>query len=255
MAVGDTQILTATVSPSNATDKTVTWSSSNTSVATVSSSGEVMAVAAGFATITVTTNDGSKTATCSVKAVNYSYDYVDLGLPSGLKWATCNLGASSPEEPGDYYAWGEIEIKQVYSWYTYKWYNSSNNTITKYYNSSSSVLAYSDDVAHVLLGGNWRMPTNAEWYELQSYCTWSWTTQNGREGDLVTGPNGNSIFLPSAGLECYPYTGYTGGYYWSSSLFTSSIDKAWAVSFYSSSISRGGNLRYYGCSIRPVLTN
>ncbi len=186
-------------------------------------------------------------------------DAIDLGLPSGLKWAKFNLGASSPEELGDKYAWGETETKQNYMWGTYKWCNGSENSLTKYNTNSSygtvdsrTVLLAADDVAHVKLGGKWRMPTYAEWTELRNYCTWVWTTQNGREGNLVTGPNGNSIFLPSAGIERYPDSGYVGGYYWSSSLQTLYPNRALGVSFYSTSFSTGGSDRCYGESIRPV---
>lgn len=256
MIVGDTQTLSATVIPSNATDKSVSWTSSNTAVATVSSSGVVSAKATGNATITVTTTDGGNTSSCSIKVVEYNRDYVDLGLPSGLKWATCNIGATSPEQGGNKYAWGEIETKSIYWWSTYKWcnFNSSNNSVslTKYYNSSSSKLENADDVAYIKLGWKWRMPTNADWTELQLCCTWTWTTQNGVYGELVTGPNGNSIFLPSAGLDRYGDYGYAGGYYWSSSLSINSIEKAWSLSFYSSNISRGVAVRYSGFSIRPV---
>ena len=255
MTVGDTQTLTATVTPSNATDKSVTWSSSNTSVATVSSSGVVTAKAAGSATITVTTNDGSKTASCSVVVVSDSFDYVDLGLPSGLKWATCNIGASSPEEYGDDYAWGETETKSYdsFSNWNYKWYSSG--TITKYNNiDKKTVLEETDDVAHVKLGGTWRIPTDAEWTELRTQCSWTWTQLNGRSGRLVTGKNGNSIFLPAAGASGNITRYYAGTYgnYWSSSLNTGDIYEAWYVTFDSDNVYRDSYTRYVGISVRAV---
>ena len=255
MTVGDTQTLTATVTPSNATDKSVTWSSSNTSVATVSSSGVVMAKAAGSATITVTTNDGSKTASCSVMVVSDSFDYVDLGLPSGLKWATCNIGESSPEEYGDEYAWGETETKSYdsFSNWNYKWYSSG--TLTKYNNiDKKTVLEETDDVAHVKLGGTWRIPTDAEWTELRTQCSWTWTRLNGRSGRLVTGKNGNSIFLPAAGASGNITRYYAGTYgnYWSSSLNTCDIYEAWYVTFDSDNFYRDSYTRYVGISVRAV---
>jgi len=255
MTVGDTQILTATITPDNATDKSVTWSSSNTSVATVSSSGVVTAKAAGSATITVTTNDGSKTASCSVVVVSDSFDYVDLGLPSGLKWATCNIGASSPEEYGDDYAWGETETKSYdsFSNWNYKWYSSG--TLTKYNNiDKKTVLEETDDVAHVKLGGTWRIPTDAEWTELRTQCSWTWTRLNGRSGRLVTGKNGNSIFLPAAGASGNIPRYYAGTYgnYWSSSLNTGDIYEAWYVTFDSDKVYRDSYTRYVGISVRAV---
>ena len=258
---GDTQTLTATVSPSNATDKSVTWSSNNTSVATVSSSGVVTAIKAGSATITVKTNNGGKTATCAV-TVNASsgQQAVDLGLPSGLKWGSCNIGASSPEEYGDYYAWGETETKSNYSWSTYKWCNGSYNSLTKYNPLSSygtvdnkTVLEASDDVARVKLGGKWRMPTDDEWTELRTKCTWTWTTQNGVYGRKVTGPNGNSIFLPAAGERYGASLNDAGsnGRYWSSSLYTD-MKSAYYVRFISEGVFRDSFLRCIGLSVRPV---
>ncbi len=189
------------------------------------------------------------------------HEYVDLGLPSGLKWATCNVGASSPEDYGGYYAWGEIEEKENYSWSTYKWCNGSDDTMTKYCTSSSygtvdnqTVLDPEDDVAHVKWGGTWRMPTEAEQDELRYNCTWTWTTQNEVNGYKVTGPNGNSIFLPAAG-----YRDRTGAYYrgiyghcWSSSLFSHDSSNACFLYFCSDDFGWSYNNRYYGLSVRPV---
>ncbi|MBO7112331.1 MAG: hypothetical protein J6V75_00065, partial [Bacteroidaceae bacterium] len=122
------------------------------------------------------------------------YAYVDLGL--SVKWATCNVGASKPEEYGDYYAWGETEPKTTYDWSTYKWCKGSSATMTKYCNNSSygnngftdtkTTLDPEDDVAHVKWGGNWRMPTISEFEDLINNCTWTWTTQNGVNGYKVT---------------------------------------------------------------------
>lgn len=134
-------------------------------------------------------------------------EYVDLGLPSGIKWATCNVGATSPEEYGNYYAWGETTAKSTFTWSNYKWCNGSYWTQKKYCTSSSYgtvdnkiVLDKSDDAASVNWGGNWRMPTKAEQDELRSNCTWTWTTENGVNGYTVKSKaNGKSIFLPAAG--------------------------------------------------------
>jgi hypothetical protein len=259
---GSTEALVATVSPSNATNKTVTWSSSKTAVATVSSSGVVTATAAGTATITASA--GGKTATCAVTVTRPSSrpEAVDLGL--SVKWATFNLGASSPEEYGDYYAWGETSTKNDYSWDTYKWCNGSYNTLTKYnilsnYGTVDNkiTLELSDDAAHVTWGDNWRMPTDAEWTELRENCTWIWTTQNGKNGYKVASKtNGNSIFLPAAG---YRYgtrldISSSSGNYMSSSLNSGNPSLALGVYFNSDTVFRDktGN-RENGHSVRPVL--
>ncbi len=187
---------------------------------------------------------------------------IDLGLPSGLKWASFNVGASKPEEYGDYYAWGEVETKDTYSWETYKWCNGSYNTLTKYNTQSDSgtvdnktTLDPEDDVAATKLGGKWRMPTDEEWSELMDKCTWTWTTQNGVNGRLVTGLNGNTIFLPAAGSRrgTSLYNVGSHGYYWSSSLGTSLSRHALGVDFYSVYVYRDLGNRYYGQSVRPVL--
>ena len=184
---------------------------------------------------------------------------VDLGL--SVKWASCNVGANSPEEYGDYFAWGEVKPKSVYNWSTYKYCNGSDNTFTKYNSDSrygrvdnKSTLEAQDDVATANWGGAWRMPTKAEQDELRKKCKWKWTSLNGVNGYKVTGPNGNSIFLPAAG--CMDGTSLnfvgSGGDYWSSSLRTSDPNYAYYVSFYLSNVSRSSLSRYRGRSVRPV---
>ena len=153
------------------------------------------------------------------------HEYVDLGLPSGLKWATCNVGANTPEEYGYYFAWGEVEPKTTYDWSTYE-YGTDWNQLTKYCNKSDygkdgftdnkTVLDPEDDAATANWGGAWRMPTTAEQQELVDNCTWTWTTQNGVNGYKVVGPNGNSIFFPAAGVrqETMHLGNNITGYYW-----------------------------------------
>ena len=185
---------------------------------------------------------------------------VDLGLPSGLKWATCNVGATKPEEYGGYYAWGETEEKSDYDWDTYKWGISSS--LTKYCTSSNygtvdnkTVLDSEDDVAHVKLSDKWRMPTLDEIKELVNNCTWKWTTYNGVNGQLVTGPNGNSIFLPATGYRGGTDLYFRGsfGYYWSATLYEDNSIGAYGLSFSDSFHfwDRWGN-RSYGFTVRPV---
>jgi len=191
----------------------------------------------------------------------YYHAYVDLGLPSELKWATCNIGADKPEDYGDYFAWGETEPKTNCSWSTYKWCNGSDDTQTKYNTNSSygtvdnkTVLDLEDDAVHVNWGGRWRMPTDAEWTELINKCTWTWTSQNGVNGRLVTGPNGKSIFLPAAGFRYSTDLDNAGSYgiYWSSSLKSDYPYDAYGVYFYSDGVERGYGGRCYGRSVRPV---
>lgn len=191
-------------------------------------------------------------------------DAVDLGL--SVKWASFNLGASKPEEYGDYYAWGETETKSVFSWSTYKWCNGTGSSLTKYNTNSSygtvdnkttlETGSEGDDVASKKLGGFWRMPTDQECTELRTNCTWTWTTQNGVYGRLVTSKlNGNSIFIPAAGrwYETLFSLGSTG-IFWSSSLNTTyGPNCAWNVFFNSSDMGRYNNeYRYIGLSVRPV---
>ena len=190
------------------------------------------------------------------------HEYVDLGLPSGTKWATCNVGASKPEEYGNYYAWGETTPKDYYGWSTYKWCKGSATTLTKYNTRSSygtvdnkTVLELADDAARANWGGAWRMPTDAEWTELRENCTWTWTTKNGVNGyEVKSNINGNSIFLPAAGGrydDDLDGVGDGGGY-WSVSLSTDYPDDAWRVNFYSDNAFGYGSYRYYGQSVRPV---
>ncbi|MGM9746521.1 MAG: hypothetical protein ACI30H_06160 [Paludibacteraceae bacterium] len=189
------------------------------------------------------------------------HEWVDLGL--SVKWATCNVGATKPEEYGNYYAWGETTPKDYYYWSTYKWCNGSYDTQTKYCTNSSygtvdnkTVLDLEDDAAAVNWRGAWRMPTDAEWMELRENCEWTWTTRNGVNGREVTSKiNGNSIFLPAAGYRSNDDLGDAGNYgsYWSSSLYTGYPYDARYVYFYSDNVYRYYYYRYYGRSVRPVL--
>ncbi len=227
MAPNTSVQLTATVYPAYADDKSVSWSSSDKRVATVDN-GTVYAHHVGTATITCEALDGSgvkDTCFVTVKPYNNGYEYVDLDL--SVKWATMNIGANAPEDYGDYFAWGETEPKDYYDWSTYKWCEGSDDTLTKYCTSSKygtvdnkTTLKLSDDAAHANWGGTWRMPTLDEIKELRDNCSWEWTTQKGVEGYKVTGPNGNSIFLPAAGSRWDGNLGGAGkyGYCWSSSL-------------------------------------
>ena len=195
-----------------------------------------------------------------------SHEYVDLGLPSGTLWATCNIGSDAPENYGDYFAWGETLTKDIYNWSTYQYCNGSNNTLTKYcnnpdygYNGFSDTLTTllpEDDAATANWGADWRMPTKDDMQELLRNTTRTLTTQNGVNGWLFTASNGNSIFLPAAGTFSDGNNSGVGtfGYYWTSSFNTVYPYSAWYL-YYRTNVSicnmSDGN-RSIGRSVRPV---
>ena len=269
LKVGEKVTLTATVKPDDATDKTYIWSSSDNSVAAVDQNGKITAKAKGKTVIKATANDGSGVfASCAVLVrVPYTAvagDAVDLGL--SVKWSSMNLGATTPTGYGDYFAWGETAPKEKYSWETYELCtNGTYSTFTRY-NSNSDFgtvdnktefkdYNYEDDAARQALGGNWRMPTDAEWTELREQCTWTWTTQNGVYGSLVTSKtNGNSIFLPAAGrwrITDFEDAG-SFGYYFSSTVETKRPQLAWLIDFNYIGVYRVDYYRCCGYSVRPV---
>lgn len=216
----------------------------------------------GTVTIEVVGNQGN---TPSPSVPNDGHEYVDLGLPSGLLWAICNVGANTPYEAGDYFAWGETEPKETYDWSTYKWCEGDENSLTKYtipysysgYVDNKTRLEPADDAAHVNWGGNWRMPTEEEWQELQMNCDYSCLP----EGLLfISRKNGNSIFFPAADYKknssissdvAGVASPYESGFYWSTSIGNYSD---WVNSFYFAypSIFGSGHQRYLGLSVRPV---
>ena len=289
---GKTYTLTAAVKHGDEIiDREVTWVSSNPSIASVSETGVVIGNAVGSATITASCL--GKTATCKITVTEQQngnesgYEYVDLGL--SVKWATFNVGATKPEEYGDYYAWGETEpyyevgyaqespqahwkdgYSAGYDWSNYKWCNGSYNTLTKYNTISSYgtvdnkiVLDPEDDVAHVKWGGSWRMPTKAEQDELLNNCTWTWYSSgnsdfNGVAGYKVTsnvsGYTDRFIFLPAAGSRLGTSLYYDGeaGLYWSSSLYSDYPNSARYLDFDSGDHFTGNNGRGSGQSVRPV---
>ncbi len=157
------------------------------------------------------------------------HEWVDLGLPSGTLWATCNIGANAPEEYGDYFAWGETKPKSFYSFSTYKWSSGNYNTLTKYCNNSEygevdgkTKLELEDDAAYVNWGPSWRIPTTNQLAELCTNCTHADTTMNNVKGVLVTGPNGNTMFMPLAGCreDSLLHGDNLMGYYWSDELIS-----------------------------------
>ena len=194
------------------------------------------------------------------------YNYVDLGLPSGTKWATYNVGATKPTEYGDYFAWGETKPKEEYTWETYKWFKGSSNSMTKYCTNNNDgtvdnkkVLDAEDDAATANWGSAWRMPSAEEIDELIDACNWKWmdnyyaTGIAGRLGTSVY--NGATIFLPAAGYRFTTdlYSAGYGGGYWSSSLYEYGSGNAYYLDFDDSSISRYDDGRHHGQSVRAVL--
>lgn len=194
--------------------------------------------------------------------------YVNLGLPSGTLWATCNVGANSPEEFGDYFAWGETQPKMSYDWSTYKWCNSNYNQLTKYCNSirygyngftdNLTALRVGDDAAVQNMAGGWQMPSVDQWNELLRNTTQTWTTLNGVKGFLITATNGQSIFLPAAGCRYFNILNDVGffGRYWSSSLYTDGASSGWYFYFNSMRYSGMDDFdRCDGISVRAVCSS
>ena len=175
-------------------------------------------------------------------AIN-GHEWVDLGL--SVKWATCNVGASSPSDYGNYYAWGETRTKSKYT---------EGDTSIRIVNIGDISGDSRYDAACVNWGGTWRLPTEAEVQELIDKCTWTWTSQGGHNGYRVTGPNGNSIFLPAAGYRggTSLYSAGDSGFYWSSIPYESYARRACYLSFYGSGHLLYWNYRYYGQCVRPV---
>ncbi|MBQ7462160.1 MAG: hypothetical protein IJS63_07875 [Bacteroidaceae bacterium] len=256
-------------------------------MATVSSDGLVTAVAEGTCSIICSATDGSGVnAECQVKVFpigssvcpdNNHPHMIDLGLPSGTKWACCNVGASRPEEYGYFYAWGETEPKYIYDVSTYKWweYFQGSNENGDYYKYTYDVkttrtagdfvggdglreLEPADDAATANWGSNWQMPSRDQCRELKNNCACQYNTiRNGVHGTLVTGPNGNSIFLPAAGTRHYKYYYDEGEMcsYWTRSIGPLTYETAYLICF--RELDPDGWVTYSnragGESVRPVM--
>ena len=297
--VGESVTLNASVLPQNTTHRTLLWISEDEDIATVSSSGVVKGTGVGETIIHAVIMDGVKMAQCTVRVG--VPDAVDLGLPSGIKWASFNLGTSYPY--GDYYAWGETEpyykagdaqsdaprwkstwddynYREVnygdggYCWDSYKFseiqYDDEGNAhqtgfkkYTYYYSffgdseyhdgDDKFVLDQEDDAAHKQLGGDWRIPSWAEMQELVDLCTWEWTEQDGVSGQKVTGPNGNSIFLPAAGFRSGLELKEFGeeGRYWTSTRYHYQYNAM--LLYFASDVNHvARSNRFAGYAIRPV---
>ena len=189
--------------------------------------------------------------------VEKPHEWVDLGL--SVKWATCNVGANAPEEYGDYFAWGETSPKENYIIQTYQYwtdYDGDGSWDSGEFAELGDIAGNPQyDAATANWGGGWRMPTYSELNELKNSCTWEWTTLNGVNGYNVTGPNGNSIFLPAAGFR-YGTSSYavgSGGYYWSSTPYEDDDYYAFNLYFGNGHYDWLWIGRYDGHPVRPVL--
>lgn len=183
---------------------------------------------------------------------------VDLGL--SVKWANMNVGAKKSTGYGTYFAWGETQPKDFYSWNTYAWSKGDSQFLTKYSTTDRRTqLALADDAANANWGGKWRMPTVDEFEELISKCTWEWTTKDGINGYKISSKKtGKSIFMPITGFRYYSETQFRAinGIYWTSTLYTSNPNKAWCLEFNFTDVDvHYGNLssnRFSGRCIRAV---
>ena len=192
------------------------------------------------------------------------HGYVDLGLPSGTLWATCNVGATTPEGYGYYFAWGETKSKTTYNWDTYKYCNGGHDQLTKYCNfykfgyqgftDNLTVLQPVDDAATANWGSGWCMPTKEQWEELYKNTDHSWKAWNGVNGRLFKGKNGAVLFLPAAGYRWDDELNGVGDYgrYWSSSLYTDNPDNAWGFDFNSDDYGMDYYDHLNGRSVRAV---
>lgn len=177
---------------------------------------------------------------------------IDLGLPSGTKWACCNVDAQSPQQYGGYYAWGELKQKTDYGWGTYA---HVDMTTMQYAQIGTDIAGTQYDVAHSQWGTAWQIPTQAQMQELKTACTQLYTSTEGIRGMRITGPNGASIFLPSGGYKRGTefYNEGSQGFYWASATFPQEQDYAAYLNFRSGTFSIGSYYRCSGLSIRPVL--
>ena len=174
------------------------------------------------------------------------HEFVDLGLPSGTKWATCNIGAESPGDFGNYYAWGERRTKKIFDIDTYSiFYRKIDNSISG---------DRSHDVARRKWGATWRLPTKSDFEELDSLCTWTWGARNGTDGYIVTATNGNSIFLPAAGgcVKDSICGERKEGYYWSATPNTVDANLSYFLFFNRSYAIIYDYFRIVGMTVRPV---
>lgn len=180
---------------------------------------------------------------------------IDLGLPSGTKWACCNIGATTPKDYGNSYAWGETKEKSIYFWSTYQYSDSYANC----QDIGSDIAGTKYDVAHVKWGGSWVMPSIDQIDELLNYCSSTWTNVNGNNGQMFTGPSGGSIFLPAAGFRMDDQLFYDRnlGLYWASTQYPEDLRAAYNLSFaygegFETGVFSDYGSRCQGLNVRPI---
>lgn len=246
------------------------WTTSDSTVAIVNEMGEIAGLKKGTAVITVSYHDIKDSCIVNVTG----FESVNLGL--SVRWATCNIGADNPWEYGDYFAWGETETKESYDLMTYKWFAGAiyyykmdiwYRKLTKYCSISyysyygqcdnKTRLDNEDDVSNVLGGNRWRTPTESDFQELISKCSWRWTTMNNVSGYLITSKiNGNSIFLPAAGekTETELFNQESSCLYWSRNRYMNEADDFFSIILYAypTGVGTQGSFRWGGLPIRPV---
>lgn len=253
-----TSVISATVTPDNASDKRVLWKSSDESVATVKN-GIIESVNYGTATITATTYAGGLVASCSVSVVEETVDdrAVNFGSSFNIYWSSVNFGAENPEDFGSYISWGELDPKSSYGWSTYmvtlpSWCGTDKDALK----DVGDIASTANDVIAAKWGEGWRMPTAAEVNTLinSSYLTWAWTSSEGVYGYTVTSTNGKSIFLPVAGYYSEDLLAHPGakGRYWTSTKGETDYS-AYSLDFSSDGIFLDQHNRNLGFVIRPVL--
>lgn len=199
----------------------------------------------------ITSNENTQS---SLTGIANGHEWVDLGLPSGTKWATCNVGASKPEEYGGYYAWGETSTKSNYEWRSYEWCSYIGYNINVH-DIGSNIAGTSYDVASVMWGGDWHMPTEEQCRELFDNTTSQLTSQEGIFGTLFRGKNGGTIFLPATGMYWLSdkYEVEAKGLYWSSTLLDTKDKKDACFMELDGTNICPSTQRCWGMSVRPVI--
>ncbi len=260
--------LTATLLPTQTDQTKIIWKSDDNNIVSVLQDGTIVGVNAGTTHVWAISSEGRYASKCLIKVEPSlsgfceGHEWVDLGLASGTKWATCNIGATHANEAGLYFAWGEIESKQDYNWSTYKWCNGERNSLLKYNSTvengrvdNLSILDSTDDPACVIWGMKWRTPSVEDMIELCKSCTWTWCEESGVSGYKVTSKlNNKSIFIPDAGDRYESYIRGGGGCYWTRTTDSKDATCAYCLNFGKIGVyPNTAMFKMFGMNIRPVI--